>query len=90
MTSLNGWMALGVAGQVCFSLRFLVQWITSEKKGSSTIPNSFWYYSVIGGIMVLAYAMHTGDPVFILAYSFNVLIYVRNIMLIAGSGTMTS
>lgn len=76
------WLALGFGGQICFSMRFLVQWLASEKAGRSTVPRSFWYYSLIGGLMVLAYAAYRRDPVFIAAYAFNSFIYVRNLVLL--------
>jgi lipid-A-disaccharide synthase-like uncharacterized protein len=76
------WLLLGFGGQIFFSLRFLVQWLASEKAGRVTVPRAFWYYSMIGGLMVLTYAVHTRDPVFILAYAFNAFIYLRNLALL--------
>jgi lipid-A-disaccharide synthase-like uncharacterized protein len=76
------WLLLGFGGQIFFSLRFLVQWLASERAGRSTVPRSFWYYSIIGGLLTLAYAVHTREPVFILAYAFNAFIYLRNLMLL--------
>jgi lipid-A-disaccharide synthase-like uncharacterized protein len=76
------WLLLGFAGQICFSLRFIIQWLASEKAGRSTVPRAFWYYSLFGGLMILAYAIYTRDPVFIMAYAFNAFIYVRNLVLI--------
>jgi lipid-A-disaccharide synthase-like uncharacterized protein len=58
------WLALGFGGQICFSMRFLIQWLASERAGRSTIPRAFWYYSLVGGLMVLTYAAYTRDPVF--------------------------
>ncbi len=76
------WLLLGFGGQICFSLRFIIQWLASEKAGRSTVPRAFWYYSLFGGLMILAYAIYTRDPVFIMAYAFNAFIYVRNLVLI--------
>jgi lipid-A-disaccharide synthase-like uncharacterized protein len=76
------WLLLGFAGQICFSLRFIIQWLASERAGRSTVPRAFWYYSLVGGLMILAYAIYTRDPVFILAYAFNSFIYVRNLVLL--------
>jgi len=76
------WLLLGFSGQICFSLRFIIQWLASEKAGRSTVPRAFWYYSMVGGLMILAYAIYTRDPVFIMAYAFNAFIYVRNLVLI--------
>jgi lipid-A-disaccharide synthase-like uncharacterized protein len=76
------WFALGFAGQAVFSARFVVQWIASERKKRSVVPVAFWYLSIVGSILVLAYALVRVDPVFILAYGFNSFIYVRNLILI--------
>lgn len=76
------WLAIGFAGQVLFFMRFLVQWIVSEKNGRSVIPDVFWYFSLGGGIVLLTYAIHRQDPVFIMGQSVGLLVYVRNIMLL--------
>ncbi len=68
--------------QLFFSLRFLVQWIKSEKEKKSIIPMSFWYFSLIGSFLLLAYSIHKKDPVFILGQSMGFMIYLRNINLI--------
>lgn len=79
---LNFWLVFGLAAQGCFFLRFLVQWIASEKNKKSVIPIHFWYLSLIGGIGVLIYSVHIGDMVFIAGQSVGLLIYARNIILI--------
>lgn len=76
---------LGLAGQMCFFSRFLVQWIASEKKGCSVVPTVFWYLSLLGGMLVLIYAIWRRDPVFTLGQSVGVFVYTRNLMLIHGS-----
>lgn len=76
------WLILGFAGQLTFSLRFLIQWISSEKRKKSHIPEVFWYLSLGGGIILLLYAIHKQDPVFILGQSTGVFVYLRNLMLI--------
>lgn len=76
------WIIIGFIGQSFFFSRFLVQWIASEKKGKSTIPTAFWYCSVAGSALLLAYAIYRMDPVFILGQSVNQVVYVRNLMLI--------
>ncbi len=75
---------LGLVGQCCFFSRFLVQWLTSERKGASVIPVAFWYLSLAGGGMVLVYAIWRRDPVFTLGQSVGVFVYTRNLMLIYG------
>ena len=76
------WLIVGFGGQICFFMRFLVQWIASEKKGMSVIPIYFWYLSLAGGLTLLVYAIHIKDPVFILGQSCGSFIYIRNLMLI--------
>ena len=76
------WLAVGFGGQAIFVSRFLVQWISSERKQQSTIPPAFWYLSLFGGMLLLAYAIHRRDPVFILGQSTGSLIYLRNIYFI--------
>lgn len=79
---LNWWVVFGLAAQGCFFLRFVVQWIASEKSKKSIIPIHFWYLSLIGGIGILVYSIHIGDIVFILGQGVGLLIYARNIILI--------
>jgi lipid-A-disaccharide synthase-like uncharacterized protein len=76
------WLYLGLAGQVLFALRFVVQWVASERKGESIIPIYFWYLSLIGSLILLAYAIFRRDPVFILGQSTGFFVYARNLMLI--------
>ncbi|MBU1702260.1 MAG: lipid-A-disaccharide synthase N-terminal domain-containing protein [Candidatus Eisenbacteria bacterium] len=76
------WIVLGLAGQILFSGRFLLQWITSERRGESVIPVGFWYLSLGGSLILLCYAIHRTDPVFILGQAFGSFIYIRNLILI--------
>jgi len=76
------WLIIGLTGQVLFGLRFLVQWICSEIKKESHIPIVFWYFSIFGGIILLTYAIHRRDPVFILGQSTGLIVYLRNLRLI--------
>lgn len=80
--TLTAWIAVGFAGQLLFSARFIVQWVLSEREGRSYIPMAFWYFSIAGGITLLAYAIHRQDPVFIAGQGFGLIIYVRNLTLI--------
>ncbi len=73
------WLAIGFIGQGFFFSRFLVQWIASERAGRSVIPMAFWYLSIGGGLTLLIYAIHVGDPVFILGQSTGAVIYLRNL-----------
>ena len=72
-------LVFGFIGQAMFTMRFIVQWIASEKKKESVIPLSFWYLSLAGGLIVLFCALHRMDPVFILAYLLGNFIYLRNL-----------
>lgn len=77
------WLVVGFLGQGLFTGRFLIQWIYSEKKRKSIIPTAFWYFSLAGGVTLLAYAIHRRDPVFIAGQATGVVVYVRNLTLIS-------
>jgi len=79
------WVAFGLVAQIMFSARFLIQWIASEIRKESFIPKSFWYLSLLGSSMLLIYAIHRRDPVFILGQSFGTIVYIRNIALYKGN-----
>ena len=76
------WLILGLLAQLLFSARFLVQWIASERARRSIVPTSFWLLSIVGGLLLLCYAIWRRDPVFILGQSMGVCIYARNLVLI--------
>jgi lipid-A-disaccharide synthase-like uncharacterized protein len=76
------WVMFGLLGQLMFTGRFLVQWIASERARRSVVPVAFWWFSIVGGLMLLAYAIYRRDPVFILGQALGVLIYSRNLWLI--------
>jgi len=76
------WVGIGFVGQGLFFGRWLLQWFVSERKAESQIPVAFWYMSLIGSVIVLAYAIHRLDPVFIAGQSVGTLVYIRNIMLV--------
>lgn len=76
------WLILGLLGQVAFSVRFLIQWIASEKAKKSVVPIPFWLFSIVGSLLLLVYAIYRKDPVFILGQSAGLFIYSRNLALI--------
>jgi lipid-A-disaccharide synthase-like uncharacterized protein len=76
------WLGLGFFAQLMFSARFLVQWLASERAGKSIMPLLFWYLSIAGSVLLLAYSIHRKDPVFILGQSMGIFIYTRNLYLI--------
>lgn len=82
MTLDRAWLAFGLLGQIIFGMRFIVQWIASERKGESHIPIVFWYISITGGIILTAYAIHKRDAVFIIGQGAGLVVYIRNLMLI--------
>jgi len=81
----KAWLAVGFLGQALFAARFLVQWIVSERRRESVVPTSFWYLSLAGAAILLAYAIWRRDPVFILGQAFGFVVYTRNLSLIARS-----
>ncbi|MBK0400195.1 lipid-A-disaccharide synthase N-terminal domain-containing protein [Limibaculum sp. M0105] len=76
------WILVGLGGQILFMMRFLVQWIASEKARRSVMPVAFWWFSIGGAAILLAYAIYRMDPVFILGQSLGFVIYARNLWLI--------
>ncbi|MDC3090901.1 lipid-A-disaccharide synthase N-terminal domain-containing protein [Rickettsiales bacterium] len=76
------WIIIGFIGQTIFASRFLIQWIVSERASKSIIPNIFWWISILGSFVLLSYAIHKEDPVFIVGQSCGFLIYARNLYLI--------
>jgi lipid-A-disaccharide synthase-like uncharacterized protein len=82
VTQLNWWVLLGFVAQAFFTMRFLVQWIASEKVGKSVIPVAFWWCSIGGGLLLFVYALYRRDPVFILGQGFGVFVYLRNLQFV--------
>ena len=76
------WLIIGFIGQTIFASRFLIQWVVSERASKSIIPNIFWWISIAGSLILLSYAIHKQDPVFIVGQSCGFLIYSRNLYLI--------
>lgn len=76
------WTVFGLFGQAMFTMRFVIQWIASEKAKKSVMPNTFWIFSILGSLILLIYAIHQKDLVFILGQSFGMIVYFRNIVLI--------
>src|SRR5262249_15234690 len=73
------WVLLGYVAQIMFTMRFLVQWIASERAGKMVMPIAFWFFSIGGGLLLLFYALYIRDPVFILGQAFGVFVYARNL-----------
>ena len=79
VTRLDWWVVLGFLAQALFTMRFLVQWIASERAGHSVIPTAFWLFSIGGGLLLLVYALYRKDVVFIAGQAFGVFVYLRNL-----------
>lgn len=78
----TAWVVFGLAAQSMFFMRFLVQWIASERVKQSVVPETFWYFSLAGGAMLLFYGVHRADPVIMVGQLAGLVIYARNIWLI--------
>jgi lipid-A-disaccharide synthase-like uncharacterized protein len=77
------WVVLvGYIAQFLFAMRFVVQWIASERAGRSVVPTTFWVFSIGGGVMLLGYAIYRKDPVFIMGQAFGVFVYLRNLQFV--------
>ncbi len=82
MTGQTVWLGIGFLGQALFSARFVIQWLASERIRHSVVPHAFWWFSLAGGVTLLAYALWRGDPVFVLGQGLGLFVYLRNLMLI--------
>src|SRR5262245_59334357 len=80
--NLDWWVLLGFVAQGMFTLRFVVQWIASEREGKSVVPLGFWLFSIAGGLLLLVYALYRRDPVFIAGQAFGVFVYLRNLQFV--------
>lgn len=83
MAALTFWLIVGFLGQALFTARFVVQWLVSERKHNSVVPVAFWWLSLLGGGALLSYAISRRDPVIIAGQAMGLLVYVRNLMLVA-------
>ena len=90
MTDERLWLAIGLLGQALFSARFLVQWIASERRKRSVVPHAFWYFSLGGGLTLLAYAIYREDPVFIIGQAAGLFVYARNLWFIRRAAPSTA
>ena len=76
---LDWWVLLGILAQALFTMRFVVQWLASERAGRSVIPLAFWIFSIFGGLLLLVYALYRKDAVFIAGQAFGTFVYLRNL-----------
>ena len=91
ITRLDWWVVLGVRRpRRCSPMRFIVQWIASERAGHSVIPTVFWFLSIGGGLLLLVYALYRKDAVFIAGQAFGVFVYLRNLYFVLRDHKATS
>ena len=76
------WKIIGYTGMAMFFGRFFVQWIHSELKKESKVTVLFWWQSLVGTVLMLAYSLRQHDPIYVIGYVFNVVPYTRNLILI--------
>ena len=82
----DAWVVLGFVAQAFFTMRFVVQWIASERARKSVMPVAFWFFSIGGGALLLVYALYRRDPVFIAGQALGLLVYIRNVYFIVLNG----
>jgi lipid-A-disaccharide synthase-like uncharacterized protein len=75
------WKVIGWLGNAVFFSRFFVQWYATEKKKQVVVPQAFWWLSLIGSIILLCYSLHKEDSVFIFAYAFTWIPYIRSLVI---------
>ena len=90
MTREQIWIAVGLTGQLLFTARFVVQWLSSEREKRSVIPPMFWYFSIGGALILVAYAVQRRDVVFIIGQSSGLIIYARNLQLMRNEKRRTA
>lgn len=79
----GAWVLVGFLGQLLFTARFVVQWLASEREGASVVPVAFWWLSLLGGGVLLTYAISQRDPVFVTGQAMGLFVYLRNLMLVS-------
>lgn len=75
------WKFVGWTGNIIFFSRFFVQWWATEKHKRVVVPNAFWWLSLVGSLCLLAYGLWRRDSVFIFAYAFTWIPYIRNLVI---------
>jgi lipid-A-disaccharide synthase-like uncharacterized protein len=77
---MSPWKLIGLTGALMFGTRWLVQSVASKRAGKPVIPRLFWYMSLLGSTMTLAYFLFSAKqdavgvlqnlfPAFTAAYS---------------------
>src|SRR3982751_2897658 len=86
----DSWVVLGFIAQGFFTMRFVVQWIASERARKSVFPMAFWFFSIGGGVLLLIYALYRRDQVFIAGQGLGLVVYIRNLYFININGRQAS
>src|SRR5258708_28732842 len=86
----DAWVILGFVAQAFFTMRFVVQWIASERARASVVPVAFWFFSIGGGALLLVYALYRRDPVFIAGQALGLVGYIRHLYFILLTGPPAS
>ena len=87
----NKWLfSLGLVGNAIWCSRFIIAWVQAERQRRALLPLSFWYLSLIGSLLLLAYSLMRADMVFILGFLFNSIPFLRNIVLIHRSRKLSA
>ena len=90
VAQIDAWVMLGFVAQAFFTMRFVVQWVASERARKSVMPVAFWFFSIGGGALLLVYALYRRDPVFIAGQALGLIVYVRNVYFIILNGKQVS
>ncbi len=75
------WKVIGWAGNLIFFSRFFVQWYATERNKQVVVPAAFWWLSLVGSLLLLIYGLWRRDSVFIFAYLFTWIPYIRNLVI---------
>src|ERR1043166_1095524 len=75
------WKVIGWLGNVVFFSRFFVQWYATQRRKQGGVPAAFWWVSLTGSLLLLIYSLRQRDSVFIFAYAFTWIPYIRNLVI---------
>jgi lipid-A-disaccharide synthase-like uncharacterized protein len=79
--AITWWEMIGFAGNLLFTIRVLIQWVASERRGRTVVPATFWWLSLAGSLIMIVYAFGCGEPLFVLGFAATLIPYTRNLMI---------